>query len=234
MLWLKAWWETRWKMVWLALMSVLGLGTPLEVFSSASIRYPQALVSILLSISVVLCFLSAITLAGSGIETVSARPGAAERGAAGSTLFTLSLPVTRTRLFAVRTVIGVLETLALLILFNFVIWLALARLDAKVDVGLGYCAAILSSSVAVYALSACLATFCDEGWRFRVSAITMALLFMLSTAGKLPRPINIFRAVGVTAPLIGQQIPWPAIAVSGSLALLFFGAAVLIIQKRDY
>jgi hypothetical protein len=217
-------------MVWMVLMCVLAFGAPLAVFSSGPIHHPQQLMLVLLPISVVLCFITAITLAGSGIQTALLRPGGSEKGGEGSTLFTLSLPVTRIRLFAVRTVIGVLETLALLTLFSFVI----PRLAMNADVGLGYFAVIVSSSLAVYAISACISTFCDEGWRYRGSVVIVALLFVLATAGKVPRPINIFRGIGVPLPLVAQQIPWLAIATPCILALLFFGAALLIIRRRDY
>jgi hypothetical protein len=179
MLWLKAWLETRWKMVWMVLMSVLAFGMPLEV---ALIRQQQQLMLVLLPVSLVLCFITAITLAGSGIQTASVRPGGSEKGGEGSTLFTLSLPVTRVRLFAVRTVTGVLETVALLTLFNFVIWLLVPKLATNADVGLGYFAVIVSSSLAVYAISACLSTFCDEGWRYNGSVLIVGLLFMLTMA----------------------------------------------------
>lgn len=233
MLWLKAWLETRWKLLWMLFMSALLVGPPLELFSSAQTRHPQQLL-ILLPINVMLCFITAITLAGSGIQTASPRPGGLEKGGEGSTLFTLSLPVTRARLFAVRTAIGVLELLALLISFNLVMWLVIPQLATNVHIGIGYFAASVSSSLAVYAISACLATFCDEGWRFRASGLTIMVLFMLGIGGKLPRSVDIFRGIGATSSLVVQQIPWVAIATGCVLALLFFGAALIIIRRRDY
>jgi hypothetical protein len=234
MLWLKAWLETRWKMVWMVFMGVLLFGLPLETLGSARTHHPQQFLFVLLRLSVLLCFIAAIMLAGSGIQTASPRPAASEKGGEGSTLFTLSLPVTRTRLFAVRTVTGVLELVALLTLFGFVIWLLVPKLATNAQVALGYFAVIVSSSLAVYAISACLSTFCDEGWRFRGSGLVVVVLFMLATAGKLPRSINIFRGIGVTSPLVAQQIPWVTIVTPCILALLFFGAALMIIQRRDY
>ncbi|MGB6487708.1 MAG: hypothetical protein WBE91_12560 [Steroidobacteraceae bacterium] len=232
MLWLKSWLETRWKMVWMVLMGVLLFGFLLEALGGARIQHPQQFLFVLLRLSIFLCFIAAIMLAGSGIQTASPRPGA-DKGSEGSTLFTLSLPVTRTRLFAVRTVTGVLEMVALLTLFGFVIWLLVPRLATNAQVGLGYFAVIVSSSLAVYAISACLSTFCDEGWRFRGSGLVVVALFMLSNAGKLPQSINIFGGIGgVTSPLVMQ--PWVTVATTCVLALLFFGAALLIIQRRDY
>lgn len=234
MLWLKAWLETRWKLVWMVFMGVLMCGLPLELFTSAHNRTPRPFVLLLLSIMVLLCFLTAISLAGSGIHTAAPRPGGFGKGAEGSMLFTLSLPVTRARLFAVRTVTGVLEMVALLSLFGFVIWLLVPKLAANSHVGVGYFGVIASSSLAVYAISACLATFCDEGWRFRGSGLAVMVLFMLATAGKLPPSLDVFRGFGVASPQVAQQIPWVPISTACVLALLFFGAALMIIHKRDY
>ena len=233
MLWLKAWLETRWKMVWMAFIGVLLFGLPLEALGGARIHHPQQFLLVLLRIIVFLCFITAITLAGSGIQTASPRPGS-DKGSEGSTLFTLSLPVTRTRLFAVRTVTGVLEMVALLMLFGFVILLLVPVIATNGQVALGYFAVIVSSSLAVYAISAFLSTFCDEGWRFRGSGLVVVVLFMLATAGKLPRSINIFRGIGVTSQLAAHQTPWATIVAGCTLALLFLGVALLIIQRRDY
>lgn len=70
--------------------------------------------------------------------------------------------------------------------------------------------------------------------RNRGSGLAIVVPFMLASAGKLPRSIDIFRSIGVTSPLVTQQIPWVAVATACVLALLFFGAALMIIQRRDY
>lgn len=233
MLWLKAWLETRWKLVWMGFMGVMLFGFPLESLGGARTHHPQQFQLLLLRVVVFLCFITAITLAGSGIQTASLRPGS-DKGGEGSTSFTLSLPVARARLFAVRTVTGVLEMAALLTLFGFVIWLLAPNLATNSEVALGYFAVIFSFSLAVYAISACLSTFCDEGWRFRGSGLVVVVLFMLGTAGKLPRSINLFRGIGGASPLVAQQAPWATIVTGCVLALLFLVAALLIIQRRDY
>lgn len=233
MLWLKAWLETRWKMAFMVFMGVLLFGLPLEALGGVRAHHPQQFLVVLLRVTVFLCLITAITLAGSGIQTASPRPGS-DKGNEGSTLFTLSLPVRRARLFAVRTVTGVLEMVALLVLFGFVIWLLGPKLAMSAQGALGYFAVIVASCLAVYAISACLSTFCDEGWRFRGSGLVVVVLFMLATAGKLPPSVSIFPGIGATSPLVAQQTPWVTISTACTLAILFFAAALLIIQRRDY
>lgn len=106
MLWLKAWMETRWKIVWMLLIGAFSLATASRVPAS----HPQTLLTALLALSVLFSLIVTIMLAGTGIETASTRPGESAKGGEGSKLFTLSLPVTRAWLFWVRTVTGVLET----------------------------------------------------------------------------------------------------------------------------
>lgn len=234
MLWLKAWFETRWRLLFMLLIGALLLALPVEVFGSARAAHAEQIFYMLLRLSVFLSFIGTIMLAGSGIETASPRPGPSDKGSERSSLFTLSLPVTRTWLFAVRTITGILESLVLVVWLGVVTWLLMPRHAMNAYETVAYLPAILSCSLAAYAISACLSTFCDEGWRFRGSGLVVVVLFMLATAGKLPRSLNIFRGIGVTSPLVAQQIPWMTIVTACILALLFFGAALMIIQRRDY
>lgn len=234
MLWLKSWFETRWRLLFMLLIGALLLPLLVEGFGSARAAHPQQIFSMLLRMNLFLSFIGAIMLAGSGIETASPRPGPYDKGSERSSLFTLSLPVTRTWLFAVRTITGILESVVLVVLLGVVTWVLMPRHAVNAYETLAYFPVILSCSLVAYAISACLSTFCDEGWRFGGSGLVVVVLFMLATAGKLPRSINIFRGIGVTSPLVAQQIPWMTIATACILALLFFGAALMIIQKRDY
>jgi len=234
-LWLKAWLETRWRLLFMLFIGALVLALLVEVFGSArAAAHPQQVFSVLLRINVLMSLIGAIMLAGSGIETASPRPGPSGNGSERTSLFTLSLPVTRTRLFAVRTVSGVLASVVLVVLLGVVTWLLMPRHAVNAHETLAYLPTILSCSLAAYAISACLSTFCDEGWRIRGSGLVVVVLFMLAAAGKLPRSINIFRGIGVTSPLVAQQVPWMTIATACILALLFFGAALMIIRGRDY
>ncbi len=232
MLWLKAWLETRWKFVWLLLIGVLLLGV-LETTRNVHSGDPQRLLLAPLAMSTFLAFIATVMLAGSGIQTASTRPGASQKGDEGSMLFTLSLPVTRTRLFVVRTVTGVLETAAFLMLVAAVVWLV-APVAVSVHDLLGYLAVIGGCSLAIYAMSACLSTFCDEGWRLRGSTLAFLAFYVLSAANALPRSINFFVPLVSASPLITHQIPWKPVVAACTLALAFLAAAMTIIEKRDY
>lgn len=223
-------------MVFLLVVGLFLLVVFFEVSGSARASHPQglALSLMILRTSTLFSFLTAITLAGSGIETVSVRPGVIEKSAEESTLFTLSLPVTRVWLFVVRTFTGVIETLALLTLFTVAAWLLAPPLVLNAYGALRFFALIVPCSLTVYAVSACLSTFCDESWRFRISSLAIAMFHVLASLGKVPVPFDISRTVVVTSPLTMYQIPWLTLVIACVLAFLFFGAALQVIQRRDY
>ncbi len=143
------------------------------------------------------------------------------KGAEGSKLFTLSLPVKRARLFWVRTVTGLLETGVLLALFGIVTWLLLRPLMETANDALETFVVIACFAMAIYAISACLSTFCDEGWRLRISGLAIMVIFALSAFRRLPPAIDIFRSLAAASPLITHQIPWPTIIATVVLAVLF-------------
>lgn len=234
MLWLKAWLETRWRIVWALFFGVLFFGIDLAAPRHAQASDPQRLSAALLGMFGFLSFLATITLAGSGIQTASTRPGASEKGMEGSMLFTLSLPVTRARLFAVRTVTGVLETVALVTLFAVAAWQVVQPHTVNAHDALACFTEVLACSFTLYGISACLSAFCDEGWRFRASGLALVVLFVLASADPLPRSIDIFRPLAAASPLITHQIPWEAIVSACVLAVLFLSAGLTIIQQRDY
>lgn len=245
MLWLKAWLETRWRIGFASFMGVLLWGTPLLMITIGPARDSQRILPILRltmgNSGVLWALVMPLILAGSGIRTCLARPFAFEKSGDESTHFTLSLPVTRTRLFAVRSVAGLLETVALLMLFTVCIWLLLPRSALSTPDDLRYLAGIASWSLAAYAIAACLSLFAETGGQFRAGVLGLVVLFMLSFNGQLPgharlrllpQSIDIFKKL--VAPLVTHQTPWAAIIVAWALAIVFFAAALSLIQKRDY
>ena len=228
MLWLKIWLETRWQV---AFMIVLGA---IPLLGAATIRNAPTDVRALAVTSFVWIIVP-IILAGSGIDTASGAPLDWTRGAEGSTPFTLSLPVTRSRLFAMRTIAGILETILLLALYLIVTsWLLLPSPGPSLADALRHLAAAGACSLAVYCLSACLSTFIQESWRIRASMLAIALLFVLASMRSLPPWADIFRPFVLQSPLLTHQMPWATIGVAVGLSALFLFGGLKIAQLRDY
>src|SRR5262245_56900838 len=115
MLLMKAWLETRWRL----LITIVALAV--TMLSNYLSRNPGArnARSLLLILGSLLAF-GALQLAGSGAK--SQAPIGFSEGLAGSTQFTLSLPVSRLRLLAVRAGFGLLEMMALTIIVFGAAW----------------------------------------------------------------------------------------------------------------
>lgn len=104
MLWMKAWRETRWKLAFLMSGFLASLITAASGGGLGTAEHAANLMGLLSFLSIV----ASITLAGAGITTQS--PFRRNRGLHESMYFTLSLPVSRFRLLAVRAGFGLLET----------------------------------------------------------------------------------------------------------------------------
>ena len=116
MLWKKAWLETRWRfsfMLGFALLTILMGEQGGGLHSAENARN-------LMRLQWVISIVAAINLAGAGIRTQS--PFRAKAGLHGSTNYTLSMPVSRFRLLAVRAVLGLLETVAVVIFMIVSAW----------------------------------------------------------------------------------------------------------------
>ena len=123
MLWYKGWLETRFKLLFL-----VGFATFLLFFQHSVRNAPTppggrnpALGFVLFSTPALVLMLCAI-LGGAGIATQPSFQ--ASKGLHGSTLFTLSLPVSRLRLLAIRASIGWLEVVAVVGVLCCGMWLA--------------------------------------------------------------------------------------------------------------
>src|SRR5271168_4820424 len=156
MLWYKGWLETR-----IRLVIALGFMSFFLAFHhthAAGIgkRSASALVPAICS---VIAILACAILAGAGIATQPTLQ--ATKGLHGSMLFTLSMPVSRLRLLAVRASIGWMESIAVIGLACFAIWLMTPALRASVTATemLEYAATLFACSLAIYLFSVLLAAF---------------------------------------------------------------------------
>jgi len=173
-------------------------------------------------------------LGGAGIVTQPSLQ--ASKGLHGSTLFTLTLPVSRLRLLAVRAGIGWLEGAGVIGALCCGMWLvspAFRAMATPVEM-LEYAVTLIACASSLYCLSVLLATFLDDQWRAWGTMIASAALWWLSTHTPLPASANIFRAMQEGSPLLAHTIPWTAMAFSLGLAAILFFAALKVVQTREY
>jgi hypothetical protein len=144
LLW-KAWIETRWRLAAAFVLPAAILCV--NIGSSHSETNPITGIAWLLLVSPVF-------LAGCGV--IPQAPFGFPDGLAGSVYFTLSLPVSRLRLFAVRAVVGYVEIVGLVLLFACLSWLlfpsvqsgtSLFDLSKFVLAGLAFLAVLYSTAL---------------------------------------------------------------------------------------
>jgi hypothetical protein len=196
MLWLKGWLETRFRLLYMLALTA----APLYVMRSAGARASARSVSGLAAglASHVIPFFIVFTcafLAGAGIATQT--PFQASKGLHGSTLFTLSMPVSRLRLMAVRAGIGWLETAAVIGVLCCEMWLAMPLQRAGVTPieMFEQAATLIACSSTVYFLAVLLGTVLDDQWRVWGTLIASVGIWLLCTQFSLPAFADIAHAI---------------------------------------
>ncbi len=226
MLCYKAWLETRWRFVFAI------VGMPLVLFQGPLLGAPPERLWVGLQLgSVLLCSFAAIFLAGSGINSQTTYSGTS--GFHGSMLFTLSLPVSRRRLFFVRAGLGAMETcvfvavMAGLTLF----WSPAAASSPQ---ALGYVARAIVCTMAVYATSALLACVLDEMWQFTGSYMCLGAVLLLQSRFAPVAQFSPLRGMSLLSFPLNASMPWPLLAASVAITGVLLWASVLVLQRKEY
>jgi hypothetical protein len=228
MLWYKAWLETRWRILMPLAVVLFSLFTS---HNNGQILPGQRSV---LNVLPFFWMLVPLMIAGAGINTET--PFRIMKGVNGSTAFTLSLPVSRFRLFAARAVFGMMMTAGFIVAVCGLAWLAFPEVKASVSLndGLGYLATSLFITFAVFGLATLFATFLDQQMRIFACFVAIFALRWLFTWTHVPEAFDIFRMSGEASPLITHVFPWAAVSLCFGLGTLFLLAAIKIIQLKEY
>ena len=152
------------------------------------------------------------------------------------TFYTLSLPVSRFRLLAVRAGLGWLEMAGVIAVMCCLFWILFPALrgTATPEEMFRHAAVLTACATGLYSTNVLLTTFLDDPWRVPGSGIAFGALWLLFNHTPLPASVNIFRAMGDGSPLIAHTMPWLAIAFSLGLAAILFFAALKVVQIREY
>jgi hypothetical protein len=230
MLWYKGWLETRIKLV-VTLAAVMGF---LVFMSSLHVGHAKPSIVALTGVPRISVIWICAFLAGAGVATQPSFQ--ATKGLHGSSLFTLSLPVSRFRLLAIRAGIGWLESAAAIGMFCGGLWLLIPALrEATTRIAmLEYSATLIACTTSLYFVSVLLATFLDDQWRIWGTMIVPFAFWWVSQHVTLPAFADLLRAVGNDSSLITHTMPWATVAFSLTLAALFFLAALKVVQTREY
>jgi hypothetical protein len=219
---MKAWMETRWRLLGVAMYLLIALA-----MSSLN----PAGTNVLATLWFMLTFL-AISLGGSGVR--SQAPLGFSEGLAGSTQFTLSLPVSRLRLLVVRAVAGLIETATATVAVACLAWALIPSLRQTAAPG-DFARLVITTILflsAPYCAHVFFTTWVEEPYSMTYATFTMILL--LYVGHRLAPAMDIFRAFGEASPLLTHRLPWPQLTASITLALILTSAAVQIVRRREY
>jgi hypothetical protein len=219
---MKAWMETRWRLLVLAVYLLIAL--------ALNFRSPTG-TTVLTTAWFMLTFL-ATSLGGSGV--ISQAPFVFSEGVAGSTQFTISLPVTRLRLFVVRAAVGLVETAAVTAVTALFIWALFPALRAIATPG-DYARLVLTTIfflMAPYCAHVLFSTWSAEPFSIAYAIGTLILLLLL--CHQLTPGLDIVRAFGEASPLQTHKLPWPQLTTSVALALILSSAALWVVRTREY
>jgi ABC-2 type transport system permease protein len=233
MVWYKSWLETQFRLLFT--LGVVGFWL-IVFFLMRNIApppgaKPAAMFALVATTQMVVMF---TWPAGAGIAT---QPAFQEmKGLFGSTQYTLSLPVSRLRLLAVRAGIGWLEMTVSIAVFCGGMWLVAPVKTGSVTAKemSEYVLVLVVCSSSPYCMSVLFATLLDEMWRMKAGTIAFTALWALSSLAPLPASVDIIRAMGDGSPLVAHTIPWTAMAFSLALSAVLFFASLKIVQGREY
>lgn len=256
MLWHKAWLETRWRFISAVIILTLVSGSQVFEYLATSKLLPQldpAAISANASGVIASAIREAIetqkdfrgfiwynafrdNLTGLGIffAILIGCGGLVAETSKGSSLFTLSLPVTRRQLFNARTGVGLAQCLAMAIVPPLMIPLlapAVGQHFTLVD-AFAHGACLFGVSVLFFGLATYLSTVYADIWRPMVIAIAIAcVVAMMSFA--IPQ-INVFSVMNGETYFRTGSLPWAGLLSSVVVATALLYSASETLERRDF
>ena len=230
MLWKKGWYETRTRLLFaLALVVVIAVLTTGDPPPAAAGFGPA------IAATMIPAMFAALLLPGTGVKT---QLGGLRRskGLHGSMYYTLSLPVTRTRLFNVRVSLGLAETAAIQVLTYSAIWLVqpAIRSNTASSLLLKHGVAAFFCVTAVYSLGVFFAAFLDEVYQHWATVFTVVGTMVILSRVPLPASIDAFLVLSLASPLNTHTMPWIAMAVLLGLSGMLLLIALKIVRSLEY
>ena len=224
MLLYKAWLETRWRFVFMMVSTAVFW---LPRFMGAPAQ--KAWVGVALGITLLNC-MSALYLAGSGINSQTTY--SAISGFHRSMFFTLSLPVSRRRLFFARAGFGAMESCAFVLMTTAVI--PLFQPDASLFQLLRYGARAIVCTLAVYALSAFLSCVLDEMWQFTGTILILGGVAMLQFRFAGLSFLSPLRGISLLTCPLTAPAPWAPMLTSVMCVAVLLFASVRVLERKEF
>ena len=155
----------------------------------------------------------------------------------GGALFTLSLPVSRTRLLAVRAATGLVELLVLALVPSLLIPLLSPAVGESYSVGnaVVHSLCLFIAGAVFFSLAFLLSTVFTDVWRPLL--IVVCLSTVIGLAEQVFRdvvPAGVFRVMSAEGYFRGDGLPWVGLAATAALSAAMLYAATQNIARQDF
>lgn len=232
MLWYRFWLETRLRLIFVIVWSAFFFGVGLYPAASRPAATAAQVMSAFLLQTTFIAFLAAGFFGGSGVRTQAF--GRAYRGLHGSVHFTLSLPVTRTRLLLTRTALGVAEMMLVILLVSVAAWASVGALRTQASIGavVGHALFIGITSIGIAGLAVLGSTVFDDVIQTWLVTAVSILLFVFRS--QLPRPLDLIGAMTGGSPLVTSAVPWATVAGAIVVGVVCVLAALRVVTAQEY
>jgi hypothetical protein len=162
--------------------------------------------------------------------------GLLSRPSGGEALFTLSLPVSRQRLFGVRAAAGLGELTVLTFVPSLLIPLLSPMVSETYGLGnaLVHSACALVASSVFFGLALLLSSVFGGLWRPLLIALSLAAALALAEQFLGSRSYGIFQVMSGETYFRSGRLPWPGLLVSAAASAALYWGTSLSVARRDY
>ena len=253
MLWYKVWLETRWRfLIGLAVLMVFACGAVLDYPAITRLNASVSAIDAPGNLGRLIREAAATQRTYRGfiwfqwyrqnlvqtwtILAVLLGSGGLMGASSGSALFSLSMPVSRTRLAGVRAAMALTELLALAVIPSLLIPLLSPAVGEHY--GLGETAvhslSLFLGGSLFFSLAFLLSAVFDDFWRPML--ITCAIALSQTLVGALAGlPFSeMLRVMSAESYFRMKQVPWLGLGLAVTTGLLMLSAAVAIVERRDF
>ncbi len=225
---MKGWLETRWRLI-----GLIGMPAILIAAKYGARHDPRTATAVLFLMWLSLSCAMGL-MAGSGVKSQGPTHISFPEGLAGSTQFTISLPVSRKLLVFVRAGIGLFEAFFATVIIAVAVWELFPSVSSSIALSdfvrlvlttllwlpVPYCAALLFQAFLVEPLN-----FFPAGYGL---TLLLWLLHRISPA------VDVVRAFGAASPLLTHRLPVSQLLTADLLAVTLLLVTVRAVQRREY
>ena len=255
MLWYKSWLETRWRfLIGLLLLTLSAFGA---VFS-----YPQVVKLLPMASQIHVGgaigqrIAEAAELAGSYrgyiwgqwfrqnlqqswtlFAVLLGTGGLLSQSSGGGALYTLSLPLTRTRLVGIRAATGLAELFLLAFIPSTLVPLLSPAIGQTYSAGdaLIHAACLFIAGSVFFSLAFLLSTIFSDVWRPLLIVLVGATgLGILEQFFRFPSRVSLFRVMSAELYFRGSGLPWLGLLASAAVSAALLQAAIRNIARQDF